>query len=75
MRVKGGLHWDPKERPMGTSLEGLGAPSVGGSEGPAQQRREEAGGGAVVAGQQAQAGPGSTRGGLQGRGGEATRTG
>lgn len=39
---------------------------MGGSEGPAQQRREEPGGGAVAAGQQAQAGPGGTRGGLQG---------
>lgn len=37
---------------------------MGGSEGPAQQRREEFGGGAVEAGQQAQAGPGGTRGGL-----------
>lgn len=59
-------------------IGGPGGPRGRGPEGPARQRREEVGGGAVAAGQQAQPGPGEeaggTRGGLQGAGG-AARTG
>lgn len=50
VRVRKGLHWIQRRDQWGFLWRAWGAPSVRGLERPAQQRREEAGGGAVSAG-------------------------